>query len=1278
MSRQRLHAGARGRVVRLPGQPHRDFGCTEQHIGELVDGCVSRQVQAGVAQAGPAFQHCGRAAKGVDCLLQRLHRGEQVVGPAGRPVATGDERERMLPQSADGAGEGLHPARCFPELVELLTVVRQGVRPRHARRLSACLRDASADRVEHRHPVRIRTVKRVHQAIELLAQAREALGLARPVFRRSLARTVERGGKLLHDLCLFRFGRVQFQAERPESDVVQSPVDDRQRRQLFRHEKDGLALPEAVRNEIGDGLALAGTGWTFEDQVASGIDGANRLQLRRVGQQRRQDVLRPMRHVQVVELALMDDVRKRLAGILDEMLHDPVGLQLLAAVLEVFPHQVLGEGENSQVGLLQHLPLGNLGDGEPECLQHAGHVEALVVQGKRLQPGDAKLETGLEQLQERRVDDGFVVMSSESEARSNRLALQRHRDQQYRRAVHDIGLVDFRPLQQADGKVQGVGAAFFQADARGGVDGQQMAVERIGLHARQQLVLAQRLECHVVQRTATRAPVGVHLRYAGIGAFHEVGQGANLEVAPFEQRVFQQRKVGSDQLQRGLRRLEIEQPVAQRQVEQARFPLRQAPVRRVIARQVERAQGVDVELGQVRHRLDGRWGFCRFVFTRRGDDDARWQGFDLQFASPVDVHRIAEGVSVLQVGQTLLHGDPQARPMAVVSGHAGGLEHQQLATVDALAHGLHVIGQRVGKARRVKPHTYPGVRLLHQHDGAQARLFEGRGEQQGEVQAGGDAAFQDAVRRADFLSVGAERCGRLCILKTFGRHGAVDRRNLLPDVLAAFRLVAVQGQLAVRRVQQLRGLADELVDGRVVGHAKRCQQFGQCTGACPLVVCQDLDRPHGAADGCAVCNDLDGNRRPYRFRKTGQKRMVGMQVDRGNPSRFTGRQPVEPQLQAFREGRIADDAYLHVRQGLDPVVGQPQRPHDGHGVLYGGIAERCIGLDLYDDGGGWCPIQQALRFGWRGGGGKAQFFVLVCHVVWNLLERVDFMVGAMKKSGLKAAFSMSEKALLLDLRLGAQIVLVLLQPLLLQLLGDLRLDFIELRQLGLADVVDPDDVITELRLDWNRSGFTLVQFAHGFRKLRHEVRWIGPVEVAALGARTRVLRLLLGEVFELGALLEIGQDLVGLLFGGHQNVARLVLLATTDSHELVVLACDIGVGHRVLLAVVFEQRADQDGLACQFKLVFIVVGGVELLLLRFLHEHFTCHDFVTQLRLHLGGHGASRTGELLGQHFQARLGHGLAVDHGDVLRRGADGHGAKQGGNRGGLQNLFFHELVFV
>ena len=221
-------------------------------------------------------------------------------------------------------------------------------------------------------------------------------------------------------------------------------------------------------------------------------------------------------------------------------------------------------------------------------------------------------------------------------------------------------------------------------------------------------------------------------------------------------------------------------------------------------------------------------------------------------------------------------------------------------------------------------------------------------------------------------------------------------------------------------------------------------------------------------------------------------------------------------------------------------------------------------------------------------------------------------------------------------------------------------------------------MVTELRLDWRRGGFTLVQFAHGFGKLRHEVRRIGPVEVTALGTRARILRLLLGEVFELGALLEIGQDLVGLLFGGHQNVARLVLLATTDSHEFVVLACDLGVGHRVLLAVVFEQCADQDGLACQFKLVFIVVGGVELLLLRFLHEHFACHDFVAQLRLHLGGHGAPRTGQLLGQHFQARLGHGLAVDHGDVLCRGADGHSAKQGGDRGGLQDLFFHELVFV
>lgn len=243
------------------------------------------------------------------------------------------------------------------------------------------------------------------------------------------------------------------------------------------------------------------------------------------------------------------------------------------------------------------------------------------------------------------------------------------------------------------------------------------------------------------------------------------------------------------------------------------------------------------------------------------------------------------------------------------------------------------------------------------------------------------------------------------------------------------------------------------------------------------------------------------------------------------------------------------------------------------------------------------------------------------------------------------------------------------------LLRDLRLHFFQLRQLRLADIVDADDVVAELRLDGGGRGLALLELDHCLGELGHEARGVGPVEIAAVGARSRVLALLLGDVLELGALLQVGHDLLGLVLGLDQDVAGLVFLAAVGRHELVVLGLHLGIGDRAGLAVVLEQRADQDGLAGEFELVPVVVGGVQALLLRFLHEHFARDDFLAQLALHFRRDRAAGRGQLLGQHVHARLGHGLAVDDGCVLRHGRQRNRTEQRCGRNGLQELFFHEM---
>jgi ABC-type uncharacterized transport system permease subunit len=71
----------------------------------------------------------------------------------------------------------------------------------------------------------------------------------------------------------------------------------------------------------------------------------------------------------------------------------------------------------------------------------------------------------------------------------------------------------------------------------------------------------------------------------------------------------------------------------------------------------------------------------------------------------------------------------------------------------------------------------------------------------------------------------------------------------------------------------------------------------------------------------------------------------------------------------------------------------------------------------------------------------------------------------------------------------------------------------------------------------------------------------------------------------------------------------------------------------------------------QVHLVLVVVGGVQAALLGLLHEDLAGDDFVLELALHLGRHGAAGLGNLLGQRVGTRLGHRLAVDDGQVLRR---------------------------
>ena len=410
---------------------------------------------------------------------------------------------------------------------------------------------------------------------------------------------------------------MQLEAERTEADLFQPPMHHFERCQFLRHEQHGAALRQQVRDQVGDGLALAGTGRALQHQVAAGIDGADSLQLRRVGDQRCQDVVRRVGLVQTIQPGQCLVARERLARTVDQVLHHAVGLELRGAVLQVLPHQVLREREQAEVRFVQHLPLFQLGHCQAERLQQARDVDALVVGGQAFRTGagtggaaeaaqvaDADLLAQPHHLQQRRIDDRIVVMAHQPEAGAHRLAQQRHRHQQDRREMRGLRTFGIGPAQQAECEEQRVRTPFLQTFARLAEQVGQRRVQVLGREPDQQFAVGQRTACHLVPGCLAGA-VAMDLGRARILAVHDLRLGAQPELAAVGQRILQRGEVGRGDAQRRLRRLEVEQPVAQGQVEQLRLPLRQPSLWRVVGAGVDDLQQCRVERGQVGHGLDG-------------------------------------------------------------------------------------------------------------------------------------------------------------------------------------------------------------------------------------------------------------------------------------------------------------------------------------------------------------------------------------------------------------------------------------------------------------------------------------------------------------------------------------------------------------------------------------------------------------------------------------------------------------------------------------------------
>ena len=293
------------------------------------------------------------------------------------------------------------------------------------------------------------------------------------------------------------------------------------------------------------------------------------------------------------------------------------------------------------------------------------------------------------------------------------------------------------------------------------------------------------------------------------------------------------------ELDRLLCRPEIQQAVAQGQVEQFALPaveaifrlarLRSLGLRDIVVRQV----GSVFENGfQLRRRGSGLDRHRR-LGARQGPDA-------LQTGAP-DVDGEFEGM-LDRLGNLLradFHHPAEWRTGAVR--HRRRFEQDQLVELHPLAKRGDVVDDRAAEFLRLQPDAGEGMAVREDDERIQAALFQYRAEQQGGIQAGGDAGIGNLAGAPDFLAGVLEARGRQSIVETHCANRGPDCRSQFPCPLRA-TLVAVQRAALAMLAEDFRGFLEQPLRGRVVGLDEGGRHFGHMADAAPLVAGQQFDR----------------------------------------------------------------------------------------------------------------------------------------------------------------------------------------------------------------------------------------------------------------------------------------------------------------------------------------------------------------------------------------------------------------------------------------------------
>ena len=180
---------------------------------------------------------------------------------------------------AHRTGIHIQPVGHLAEGVHGSRTMGMGCRPTQAQCGNVLPRDDTPDGVEDRQAVGMPKVQALDVSIEVVAQALQAVGLRAPGVRVDVALRVPGLVQLGQHIQLAGLAGMQLEAELTQIRLAQAPVDDVERGNLLRHEQHPLALGQTLRDQIADGLALAGARRADEHEVFATHSGHHRGQL---------------------------------------------------------------------------------------------------------------------------------------------------------------------------------------------------------------------------------------------------------------------------------------------------------------------------------------------------------------------------------------------------------------------------------------------------------------------------------------------------------------------------------------------------------------------------------------------------------------------------------------------------------------------------------------------------------------------------------------------------------------------------------------------------------------------------------------------------------------------------------------------------------------------------------------------------------------------------------------------------------------------------------------